>query len=296
MGHIDGSIQILEDHKIIDKINDTNSEIIQIKFIKINSKKKKYEFIYSNSNGIVNYVKRAKALIKSKNISEQILSCEEFPVYKISLFSKEKDLNIIKKKNIVIALVSLENVSLYKIRPKNENQRIAIIEIPYCNIGDFVFDCDFGLGYPPLSDIKALKEKEQRRQISLIENSIIEEELTEKILFVVSYGIVIRLFEVKFKSHYNVDIIEIGYYISEFPVCRLGFINKSYITIIDNKNYLQLINTFCFENKIYKKETLKTNNSIIIYDKNDLSKYNILKQNNIFFNSSEGKKYPLNNN
>ena len=296
IGHNDGSILILKDHKIIDKINDTDSEIIQIKFIKINSKKKTYEFIYSNSNGIVNYVKRAKSLIKSKNISEQILSCKEFPVYKISLFSKEKDLNIIKKKNIVIALVSLKNVSLYKIGPKNENQRIALIEIPYSNVGDFVFDCDFGFGYPPLSDIKALKEKEQRRQISFIENSIIENNLTEKILFVISYGIAIRLFEVKFKSHYNVDIIEIGYHISEFPICRLGFINNSYITVIDNKNCLQLINTFCFENKIYKKETLLTNNNIIIYDKIDLNKYSILKQNSIYFNSSEGKKYPINNN
>ena len=296
MGHIDGNIKIMENQKIIDTIKDIESEIIQIKFLKINSKKKKYEFIYSNSNGIVNYVKRAKTMFLSRNMNEQILSCKEFPVYKISLFSKEKDLKIIKKKDILISLVSLKNVSLYKIGPKSENQNIAIIEIPYCNIGDFAFDCDFGLGYPPLSDIKDLKEKEQRRQISLIENSIIEDDLKEKILFVVSYGTVIRLFEIKLKSKYKVKINEIGYYITEFPVYRLGFITKSYITIIDSQNCLQLINTFCFKNGKYEKETSQTNNSIITYDKIDLNKCDILKQNNIYFNSSEGKKYPQNNN
>ena len=296
MGYKDGGIQIMEDQKIIDKTKDIKCEILQIKFIKINSKKKKYEFIYSTSNGIVNYVKKAKTLIMSRNINEQIISCKEFPVYKICLFSKEKDLKIIKKKNILIALVSLKNVSLYKIRPKSQNQNIAIIEIPYCNIGDFVFDCDFGLGYPPLSDIKVLKEKEQKRQISLIENALIEEGKKESILIVVSYGIVIRLFEIKFGINYNVEITEVGYYITEFPIYRLGFITKSYITIIDSKNCLQLINTFCFENEIYKEVTSPTKNSIINYNKIDLTKFLILKQNNIFFNSKDGKRYAGNTN
>ena len=40
-GHVDGSIQILEDQKMIDKIKEIKVEILNIKFIKINSKKKK---------------------------------------------------------------------------------------------------------------------------------------------------------------------------------------------------------------------------------------------------------------
>ena len=39
-GHVDGSIQILEDQKMIDKIKEIKVEILNIKFIKINSKKK----------------------------------------------------------------------------------------------------------------------------------------------------------------------------------------------------------------------------------------------------------------
>ena len=296
MGHINGCIQIIEDQKIIDKMKDAKNEIIQIKFLKINTKKKKVEFIYSDSNGIVNYVKRAKTLIMSRNINEQIASCKEFPVYKICLFSKEKDLKIIKKKNILIALASLKNVSLYKIRPKSENQRIASIEIPYCNIGDFVFDCDFGYGFPPIPELQTLKEKEKNGQISLIENALIEEGKKESILFVVSYGKVLRLFEIKLEANYYIDIDEIGYYITEFSVYRLGFITKSYLVIIDSRNQLQIINTFCFENKIFKELTDQTNNNIITYEQIDLSKLYILKQNNIFFNSKDDKRCAGNTN
>jgi hypothetical protein len=55
-GHVDGSIQILEDQKMIDKIKDVKVEILNIKFIKINMKKKKYEFIYSDIKGNVNFL------------------------------------------------------------------------------------------------------------------------------------------------------------------------------------------------------------------------------------------------
>jgi hypothetical protein len=112
MAHYDGTIQIWENQKIIDIIKDVKCEIIYIKFIKVNLKKKKYEFICSDSNGIVNYIKRAKSLLKSKNLKEEITSCKEFPVYKICFFSKEKDLQKVKKKNIILALATLKNVSL----------------------------------------------------------------------------------------------------------------------------------------------------------------------------------------
>ena len=296
MGHTDGTIQIWEDQKIIDKIKDIKCEIIQVKFIKINPKKKKYEFIYSDANGTVNYVKRAKIYLMSRNVNEQLTSCKEFPIYKICLFSKEKDLKTIKKKNILICLVSLKNVSLYKIRPKAENQCLAIIGIPYCNIGDFVFDCDFGYGFPPISELDILKEKEKKRKISLIEDILIEENKKEIILFVVSYGIVIRLFEIKLDTNYF-DIAEIGHYITDSPVCKLGFITKSYLSIIDNNKTLKIINTFCFENEEYKEIHDPTQNSIINYDNIDLSGYDILKQNNIFFNNlTDGKRCGANTN
>ena len=297
IGHIDGTIQIWEDQKIIDKIKDIKSEILQVKFIKINPKKKKYEFICSDANGNVNYVKRAKIMLMSRNLNESISSNKEFPIYKICLFSNEKDLKIIKKKNILMVFVSLKNVSLYKKRPKNEFQCISKMEIPYCNVGDFVFDCDFGYGFPPIPELNFLNENEKKRKISLIENALVEENKKEKLLFVVSYGVVIRLFEIDLNANYSTRIIEIGHYINESPVCKLGFINNSFLNIIDNKRTLKIINTFCFENEKYKVLHSPTNNNIIYYDNIELSDFDILKQNNIFFNNlKDGKRCSANTN
>ena len=297
IGHIDGTIQIWENQKIIEKIKDIKSEILQVKFIKINSKKKKYEFIYSDANGNVNYVKRAKIMLMSRNVNELIASNNEFPVYKICIYSQEKDLKIIKKRNILMAFVSLKNISLYKKRQKTEYQCIAIIEIPYCNVGDFVFDCDFGFGFQPIPELNQLNENEKKRKISLIENALIEDNKKEILLFVVSYGVVIRLFEISLNTNYSVGITEIGHYITDSPVCKLGFIANSYLNIIDNNRTLKIINTFCFENEEYKEFHSTTNNNIIYYDNIELNDYNILKQNNIFFNNSkDGKRCGANTN
>ena len=296
MGHFDGTIQIWEDQKVIEKIKDIKCEIIKIKFIKINIKKKKYEFIVSDANGNVSYMKRIKNYIiyMSRNQNEQIVSNKEFPVYKINIFSKEKDLKNIKKKNILIALATLQNVSLYKIRPKSDNQLIAIVEIPYCSIGDFVFDCDFGYGFGPISQLTVKndtdKDKGKENNFSLIDENLIKEGQEEKILLVVSFGKVIRLFEITMNSDNSVDIKEIGHFINDFPVYKIGFITKSYLTLIDSKKNIKIINTFCFEDMEYKEFHSETKNNYIIYDKIDLSDFDILKQNNIFFNNAQDGK------
>ena len=291
LGHFDGSIQIMEDQKIIDKIKDIKSNIINIKFLKINKKKQKYEFIYSDSDGEVNYVKRAKSLIMSRNHNEQIDYNKEYPVYKICIFSKEKDLKNIKKKNILIALASLQNVSLNKIRPKTDKQKLAIIETPYCSIGDYIFDCDFGYGFEPIPELNPQNEKEKKSNVSFIEDRLINEGNEEKILFVVAFGKVIRLLEIKINLKYSVKIKEIGYYINDFPINRIGFITKSFLTLFDNQKNLKIINTFCFENKKFNETYSDTLNNIILYEKIDLKDVDILRQNNIYFNDlSENKK------
>ena len=98
----------------------------------------------------------------------------------------EKDLKIAKKKNMVLAMASMKNITLIKFKGKNENQKLAVIEIPYGNLGDFIFDCDFGYGFPPLQILNEKKDK-----ISFIEENLINEGDKEKLIFIVCFGIVI---------------------------------------------------------------------------------------------------------
>ena len=78
---------------------------------------------------------------------------------------------------------------------------------------------------------------------------------------------------------------------TDSPVCKIGFINNSYLNLIDNKQSLKIINTFCFENEEYKEFHSPTKNSILFFDEIDLSGYDILKLNNVFFNNlSDGKR------
>ena len=288
MGHINGIIQIWEGVKLIEKIKEVKAEILQIKFIKVNLKKKKYEFIYCDSNGKVNYVKRTKSFM-GKNLNEEIASCKEYPFYKIGLFNKEKNLKICKKKNLIIALASLNSVSLYKIKPKTGNKRIALIEIPYSNLGDFIFDCDFGFGYPPFPELNLSNERDKKKLL-ILENQFVEEGKKESILFAVSYGVVIRLYEIIFKKNYLVDCKEIGHYITDFPICKLGFISKSYLTLIDKNNALKVINTFCFKDEIFKEVRSPTKTSIIQYEAIDLKGLDILKQKNLYYYNTSNEK------
>ena len=282
-GHVDGSIQILEDQKMIEKIKDVKVEILNIKFIKINMKKKKYEFIYSDIKGNVNFIKRAKILLVSRNQTEQILQSIDYPIYKISIFTKEKNLKIAKKKNMIIALANMKNISLIKFKGKNENQKLMNIEIPYGNIGDFAFDCDFGYGYPPL---KLLNEN--KGNISFIEENLINEGENEKLLFISCYGVVIKMFEIIFKNH-NANIVEIGHYINDNPIYVIGFISKSFIAFIDDKKNLKIINTFYFENKPFTSIHEPTNISIVQYEKIELKGFDLIKKNNIFYNIQNQK-------
>jgi len=241
-------------------------------------KKKKYEFIYSDVKGNVNFIKRAKILLVSRNQTEQIIQCIDYPIYKISIFNKEKNLKIAKKKNMIIALANMRYISLIKFKGKNENQRLMNIEVPYGNIGDFVFDCDFGYGFPPLKIFNENQEK-----ISFIEENLIKEGESEKLLFVSCFGVVIKMFEIIFKNH-QASVVELGHYINDNPIYVIGFVSKSFIAFIDDKKNLKIINTFYFENKPFTSMHEPTKNYILQYDKIELKSYDFLKRNNIFYN------------
>ena len=282
-GHIDGSIQILEDQKMIEKIKDIKVEILNIKFLKVNMKKKKFEFILSDIRGNVYYIKRAKILMVSRNQTEQIIKGGDFPVYKINVFSREKDLKVAKKKNMVIALANMKNISLIKFKGKNERITLATIEIPYGNLGDFTFDCDFGYGYLPLEILN-----NKKNNISFIEENLINEGDKERLIFIACYGVVIKMFVIVFKTN-QTNIVEIGHYVNDSPIYAIGFVSRSFIALIDDKKNLKIINTFYFENTPFSNLHDPTNISILSYEKIDIKNFELLKRNNIFY-YSEGNK------
>ena len=282
-GHLDGTIQILEDQKMIEKIKEIKIEILQIKFLKINMKKKKYEFIYSDIKGNVNFIKRAKILLVSRNQTELLMQSPDFPIYKISIFKREKDLKITKKKNMIIALINMKNISLIKFKGKNEKHIIMNIEIPICNFGDFVFDCDFGFGFLPL-DVLDKKGNE----ISFIEEKLIKDEDKEKLLFIVCYGVVIKMFEIEIDNGRS-NILEVGHYINDNPIYAIGFVSNSFIAFIDDKKNLKIINTFYFEKTPFSSLHSPTNISILSYEKISLNNFDLIKRNNIFYYSNEKK-------
>ena len=283
-GHIDGSIQILEDQKMIEKIKEIKVEILNIKFIKINMKKKKYEFIYSDINGNVNFIKRAKILLVSRNQTEQIIQSKDFPIYKIKIFSKEKDLKLAKKKNMVIALCSMKEITLIKLKGKNENQKILNLQIPYGNLGEFIFDCDFGYGFTPLG---ILNDK-NKKKISFIDENLTTEEDKERLIFISSYGVVIKMFVIVFKIN-QANVVEIGHYVNDCPIYAIGFVANSFIAFIDEKKCLKIINTFCFENTIFNSLHSPTNISILSYESIDLKSYDLIKNNKTFYYSENNK-------
>ena len=297
-GHQNGSILFWEDNKIFDKkkniTNQKKNDILYLKIIKINQKKKKFEILYSDIIGNVYFLKISKYLIKYVETKELLINDNLVLTYKISFFT-QINLTKIKKKEMLFALTSTKGITLLKIRPKIEVKEENQIQIQYLKkflnspngkSDNGIFDSAFGLGFPPMD------EKSQRNSIrgSISDSIVIGKDQIENLLFVVSFGEIINLYDIKFSRNNKLFVTPKGHYINDKSIIYISFLTNSYVVIITNDYYLKIINTFDFDKKEFTEMHEPTKNSLLLYEPIDLKKLIILRQTNIFKYNSEDKK------
>ena len=285
-GHGNGTILIWEDLKIIEKFKNEKvaTKILYLKLIKLTLKK--IELLFSDTVGNVYYLKRAKGLISSSTTTELIYT-NEYPIYKISIFSNERDLKIMKKKKIVITLTSCKGVSILKIRPKPEKQddiKTYIktnISLPYGKIGEEIFDCDLGFGFPPMSDKIQRKSLRTSMRESMSDSIIVGQNDLENSMFIVSFGKVIQLFDIKLKKSNKLYMCAIGHYINDKSIIKVSFLTNSFIAIITNDYCLKIVNTFDFEKDGFTVLHEPNKNGLVSYEIENLNNLKIIRQNNV---------------
>jgi len=286
-GHQNGSIIFWENDKIFqkNKINEKeeNNAIIYLKIIKVH-KKKKIEIIYSDNIGGVFFLKISKGFMKYSEKKELILCDNKYPIYKISFFSIDPNLNRAKKKYMIFSLISLKGVKLLKKRPKpysknEDSNNKYIIEPILFNINEKeegIFDSAFGYGFPPM-ETNLSNSGSIRSSIS--ESIVISKDTPESLILVVSFSDIINLYEIT--KNKELKVIPIGHYINDRKIIYINFLTNSYIIFISNDFYLKVINTFDFDDSEYKEKHSPTKNSLLIYDEIDLKKIIMIRQTNI---------------
>ena len=163
-GHHNGNILFWENNKIFCKTQNTyqnhkNIEVIFLKIIKINPRKK-FEIIYSGKLGKVFFLKRVKGIFNNFSETKELLVNDYgFPIYKISFYSPENDLKKTKKKLILFALNSPKGITFIKIRPKIEQKDgiengyiLKYISSPTGKTDNGIFNSSFGFGFPPMQE------------------------------------------------------------------------------------------------------------------------------------------------
>ena len=301
-GHQNGTILFWEDNKIFDKTKNSyqsqkNIEIISLKFIKI-FPKKKYEIIYSDKIGKVYFLKRIKGILKDTETKELLIN-DKIPIYKISFISPQNDLKKTKKKLMLFALTSAKGVTIIKIRPKIENKEekesqnqqnlysTKVIGFPSENNDYGIFDSSFGFGFPPMQD----KSPKNNIRGSISDSIVIGKDELENLLFAISFGEIINLYDTKISRSNKIYINPIGHFINDKPIINISFLTNSYIAIITYDFFLKIINTFDFDRNIYTKKHEPTKNSLLTYEPIELKKLIMMRQTNIFKYSEIDKKF-----
>ena len=125
-GHSNGYISIIFKGFTIETILDEKkSPIIAIKIIKFFKKKnkEKIEFLYSNKEGQINLIIRAKGIFNKKKCVNILQNSS--PIYNIISYNPDQDLSISKKKRMYFGFVGINNLIFMKLKPLpiNEEER-----------------------------------------------------------------------------------------------------------------------------------------------------------------------------
>ena len=227
-----------------------------------------------------------------------IFSLSKKPIYNIELLLKNKD-NIKQEKNeIYMVLSSSQIVEIVKLDLTNDTlEELKKIENFFSGNELYNhFDITIGTGFPPIPEfLPEINEESKGSNIlsrtitrsytinmsrTMTMNNIILNEDIEEYFLAVSYGHVIKLYEIKKSSHYRLKIKEIGHYINDINenIIRIAFMFNSMIALINEKFQIKMLNTYDFVSRAYNPQSDKypTRNSLISYDILKIKEFDIL--------------------
>ena len=248
-GYQDGVIEVINlqngDSKYTNNKIHKGSPCIELRIYK--KDKNEIYFISSGQDGYVYYntLKIGLTSILWRIKSTPVLAdISKYPIYLIKIF--ENNLNL--SENYVI-LGSIEEILIYCIEPCIEE--LFVIKKPNFIKEDVIPDSHVGIGRISLNDYD-------------------DEKNMDCILLIISWDNIIYFYslETNEKNIIN-NYKEIGNYINENNILRIGFLNNSVIYIIDNTFSIKLIDT----QKINKGKLIisKDSQKIIIPEKNNFA-------------------------
>ena len=228
-GYQDGTIALI--NIIFEEVKYTNNKLykgrpcLELKIYK--KEKGELHFISSGGNGKV-YYNILKMGMFWRLSSEQIIIGNKTPIFMVKFinFSQEnqksyKNLVFLKK---YVIFGSLELISVYSVEPIKQ---VFVIKKP-----DFIKECvvpdaQIGIGRPP-DVVVRFKKKDEKNHLLLI----------------ISWGKIIFFYQLPIIGKNSVqNYKELGYYINDSNILRIGFMNNSVIYCLDKSFSIKLLDS-----------------------------------------------------
>ena len=256
IGYSNGYIALfsINNQKLIHLMKEyCKTKIVAIKFLY--DSKKYYEFINSSLTGHVNKVSVSEGIFKTSSNEENIFK-DKTTTFALELFKpiNEYDLNL-------LAIANFDEIRIYI----NKTKKTYLIDTKVINKKnndeELIIDISFGIGYSPLNYKNSIfhnNETENRK---------------ENLLLIASYGNIIKLYsyDIKKDKDDNIQISvdsdgkEIGYFINNNNIIRIGFISNSIFYLFDLDDFNCLIKVI---NTAYMKYGEYEENNNISYEDN----------------------------
>jgi len=235
LGLSDGNIIIFalvtEEVKYSNKIINKDSECLEIKIFKKDTKKKELYFISTFDDGQIFFntykMNALSSFFKPLNsVPINIKDKNQIFMVKFITFSKENErlyTNLLELKRYAI-FGSLEAITFCCIEPFEE---IFIIKKPECVKEIVVPDAQIGIGRPPDVYIRFAKK-----------------DVSNHLLLVISWGKIIYFYQLPIlKGNIINEYKELGHYINYENIYRIGFMNNSVIYCIDKTFTITILDT-----------------------------------------------------
>ena len=274
-GYQDGTIAVINAQSGDTKYtnNKIHKNCIELKIYKKDKEKNEIYFITSGADGQVSYntLKMGMAAIFWRLNSEQIISKNELPIFLIKYI-----LNMNLSENYVL-LGSQEEILIYCIDPTID--KLFSIKKPNFIKDSIVPDAQIGMGSLP-EDLMYGKKNDNNNY-----------------LLIISWANCAYFYQLKInKKNMITNYNEIGNYINNNDILRIGFMNKSVIYCIDDTFSINLLNSSKINSQKIEispdtgKPIIEKKNNFAEIEESHLIAQSLLYQNKIFDNKKNEKR------